>query len=124
MLLRLSTFRAGFQFDAAAAVAGVSLPLLLALVDHAVVRSDGTGRGRFGFHPLMRAFLRERADGPVAAEAQGAHRRVLRVAAGDGGERVADEPHEVLDRLEADLPDVLHAIETTLAAGQTPTRSR
>lgn len=116
-LLRLSVFRAGFQYDAAAAVAGVSLPLLLQLVDHAVVRSDGTGRGRFGFHPLMRSFLRERAEGAVADEARAAHRRFFEELLASSGRRVADEPHEVLDRLEADLPDVLHAARTALDDG-------
>jgi tetratricopeptide (TPR) repeat protein len=56
-LLRLAEFRTSFQFDAAAAVGGVSLPLLLRLVDHALLRSEGSGRGRFGFHPVMLAFL-------------------------------------------------------------------
>lgn len=113
-LLRLSVFRAGFQFDAASAVAGVSLPLLLQLVDHAVVRSDGTGRGRFGFHPLMRSFLRERAQGAVAADAEAAHRRFFRELLEDAARRVAEEPREVLERLETDLPDVVHAIEVAL----------
>lgn len=116
-LLRLSTFRAGFQFDAAAAVAGTSLPLLLRLVDHAVVRSDGTGRGRFGFHPLMRAFLVERAGGSVAMDARMAHRRFFAALLAAAGRRVVTEPHEVLDRLETDLPDVLHAVRTALDDG-------
>lgn len=117
VLLRLSVFRSGFQFDAAAAVAGVSLPLLLRLVDQALVRSDGSGRGRFGFHPLLRAYLRERTDEAVAEEAGAAHRRFFATYLKAAARRVAAEPHEVLDRLELDLPDVVHAIEAALETG-------
>ena len=116
-LLRLSVFRSGFQFDAAAAVAGVSLPLVLRLVDQALVRSDGSGRGRFGFHPLLRTFLRERLDGSSAVAASQAHRAFFRTLLADAARRVGSEPRAVLDRLEIDLPDVLHAIETTFEAG-------
>jgi tetratricopeptide (TPR) repeat protein len=82
-----------------------------------VVRSDGTGRGRFGFHPLMRAFLRERTEGPVAADAVAAHRRFFAALLESSRKRVVAEPHEVLDRLDQDLPDVLHAVRTALAEG-------
>ncbi len=116
-LLRLSVFQAGFQFDAAAVVASVSLPLLLQLVDRALVRSDGSGRGRFGFHPLVRTFLRERATGTVADDARAAHRRFFQDLLADAAQRVAGEPHEVLDRVEMDLPDVLHAITAALDEG-------
>lgn len=116
-LLRLSVFRAGFQFDAAAAVAGTSLPLLLQLVDHALVRTDGSGRGRFSFHPLMRSFLRERAAGSVLDEARSAHRAFFAKLLDSAARRVVAEPHEVLDRLEIDLPDVLQAMQTAMHEG-------
>ncbi len=109
-LVRLAHFRAGFQFDAANAVAGVSLPVLLRLVDHAFVRNDGTGRGRFGFHPVTRAFLRERLAPAVQVEAAAEHLRFFSELVATSALRIEEEPQAVLDRLEADLPDVVHAV--------------
>ncbi|MBW6455749.1 MAG: hypothetical protein K0A98_07665 [Trueperaceae bacterium] len=116
-LMRLSVFRTTFAFDAAAAVGGLSLPSLLRLVDHAVLRSDGGGRGRFGFHPVMLAFLRERCGAAERAAAEEAHRTFFAERLAADGPRAASEPREVLDRLAADLPDVMHAVRAWFAAG-------
>jgi tetratricopeptide (TPR) repeat protein len=116
-LVRLSVFRTTFAFDAAAAVGGLSLPSLLRLVDHAVLRSDGGGRGRFGFHPVMLAFLRERCGAAERAAAEEAHRTFFAERLAADGPRAASEPREVLDRLTADLPDVMHAVRAWFAAG-------
>jgi predicted ATPase len=117
-LIRLSVFRTSFQTDAATAVAGTSLRTLLRLVDHAMLRSEGSHRGRFGFHPVMQAFLRERADRGAVDMAAEAHRQFFARWLETSAERVASEPREVLERLQADLPDVLHAVRSWLDAGR------
>jgi tetratricopeptide (TPR) repeat protein len=117
-VLRLGVFRTTFAFDAAAAVAGLSLPSLLRLVDHAVVRSEGSGRGRFGFHPVMLAFVRERSGTAEREAAEAAHRSFFAERVAGDGKRVATEPREVLDRLAAELPDVMHAVRGHLSEGE------
>jgi tetratricopeptide (TPR) repeat protein len=116
-VVRLGVFRTAFAFDAAAAVAGLSLPSLLRLVDHAVVRSEGSGRGRFGFHPVMLAFVRERGGAAEREAAEAAHRSFFAERLALDGKRVATEPREVLDRLASELPDVMHAVRGHLATG-------
>lgn len=54
---RLSIFRGGFRREAASAVAEAPLPILLALVDKSLLRSDSTGR--FSMHELVRQFAAE-----------------------------------------------------------------
>jgi len=55
---RLSVFRGGFTRKAAAEVAGVSLPVLSALVDKSLLfRGEG---GRYDLHELLRGYGRER----------------------------------------------------------------
>lgn len=58
-LRKLSVFHGGFTLEAAEAVAGVRLPLLLALVNKSFVRRSPAGR--FSQHPLMWQFASERA---------------------------------------------------------------
>lgn len=57
VLQRLAVFRGGFRREAAAIVAGAPLPLLLALVDKSLLRSEGNGR--FNMHELVRQFAAE-----------------------------------------------------------------
>jgi len=116
---RLAMFRSSFQTDAATAVSGASLAMLLRLVDRAVLRSEGSSRGRFGLHPVMLAFLRERTDEDTASSTSAAHRRFFEVLLKNSVERVQDEPNEVLDRIRADLPDIVHAIVASLEANET-----
>lgn len=116
---RLAMFRSSFQTDAATAVSGASLAMLLRLVDRAVLRSEGSSRGRFGLHPVMLAFLRERTDEDTASSTSAAHRRFFAVLLKNSVERVQDEPNEVLDRIRADLPDIVHAVVASLEANET-----
>lgn len=116
---RLAMFRSSFQTDAATAVSGASLAMLLRLVDRAVLRSEGSSRGRFGLHPVMLAFLRERTDEDTASSTSAAHRRFFEVLLKNSVERVQDEPNEVLDRIRADLPDIVHAVVASLEANET-----
>jgi predicted ATPase/DNA-binding SARP family transcriptional activator len=57
-LRRLSVLRGGFDLEAAAAVAGATLPLLGALVDQSLV-TVGEG-GRYDMHELLRQYAAER----------------------------------------------------------------
>lgn len=74
VLQRLAVFRGGFRRDAAAAVAGASLPLLLTLVDKSLLRSEGAGR--FSMHELVRQFAAE-ALGTQPAVADAVYARHL-----------------------------------------------
>jgi hypothetical protein len=70
---RLAVFHDGFVEDAAREVADVGLPLLLALRHKSFL---GLGDdGRFRPHPLLEAFVRERAaeDAAAWAEARDRH---------------------------------------------------
>lgn len=54
---RLAIFRSGFRREAAKSVAEAPLPLLMALVDKSLLRSDNAGR--FTMHELVRQFAAE-----------------------------------------------------------------
>jgi predicted ATPase/DNA-binding SARP family transcriptional activator/Tfp pilus assembly protein PilF len=54
----LTPFRGGFTREAAAQVAGATLPVLSALVDKSLVQQ--IGNGRFGLHQLLRQYGEER----------------------------------------------------------------
>lgn len=66
-LAALSVLRGGFTRAAAQAVAGVSLPLLSALVDCSLLQVDE--QGRFNAHPLVQALAAERLAEDPAREA-------------------------------------------------------
>jgi predicted ATPase/transcriptional regulator with XRE-family HTH domain len=72
VLLRLSTFRGGFQREAAQAVAGATLAILSSLVTKSIVRRSINGR--YDLHELIRQFALERlAESPeeqVATQAR------------------------------------------------------
>lgn len=92
--------------------------MLLRLVDRAVLRSEGSSRGRFGLHPVMAAYLRERSDDATTSSASAAHRHFFEGLLQRSVERVHDEPNEVLERLRADLPDIVHAIVASLETNE------
>ena len=115
-LQSLSVFRGSFAFDAANAVAGASLPLLARLVDHALVRSSGGGRGRFTLHPVMQAFVRANTPDALRERALLAHRGFYADLLRHSVAAAAGESVAVLDRLELDLPDVMQAARETLVS--------
>jgi predicted ATPase/tetratricopeptide (TPR) repeat protein/transcriptional regulator with XRE-family HTH domain len=56
-LAKMSVIRGPFDFWAAEAIGGASLPLLAALGDKSLLRADGAGR--YGLHELLRQFAAE-----------------------------------------------------------------
>jgi len=72
---RLSVFRGGFLRDAAAAVAGATLPILSTLMDKSLLRLDGNGR--YQIHELLRQYAAEQleksADDVVQTQSNHAH---------------------------------------------------
>jgi predicted ATPase/class 3 adenylate cyclase/DNA-binding NarL/FixJ family response regulator len=80
---QLSVFRSGFRREAAAQVAGASLPLLAGLIDKSFVQramegpavSQGHAERRFEMHPALRQYAMEKlaADPAVYARARTRH---------------------------------------------------
>jgi predicted ATPase len=76
VLARLSVLRGGFDLEAAAAVAGATLPLLAGLVDQSMVAVGEDGR--YDMHELLRQYAAERlagdpADGQATRERHAQH---------------------------------------------------
>jgi predicted ATPase/class 3 adenylate cyclase/DNA-binding CsgD family transcriptional regulator len=82
---RLSVFRSGFRREAAAQVAGASLPVLSALIDKSFLHRamegtaapDGRAERRFEMHPALRRYAVEKlaADPQAYSEARTRHAR-------------------------------------------------
>ncbi|MBN1963267.1 MAG: SARP family transcriptional regulator, partial [Anaerolineae bacterium] len=66
VLMKLSVFKGGFTAEAAAAIAGASLPLLAALVDKSLLRADE--EGRYDLHEAVRQFAAELLAADTDAE--------------------------------------------------------
>ena len=74
VLKRLSFFIGGFRRDAAAEVAGATIPVLASLVDKSLLRVDQTGR--FDRHPLLYQYIKAKLlehpdDAALIREAHG-----------------------------------------------------
>jgi predicted ATPase/DNA-binding SARP family transcriptional activator len=117
LLRKLSVFRGGCQREAAAEVAGASLPLLAALVDKSWLRR--TPAGRYTLHELLRQYAWDRlVQAGEAEETQARHLVYLWELA------EAAEPHlqEMLSttwpkRLEAENDNLRAALAWSLAGG-------
>jgi predicted ATPase/DNA-binding SARP family transcriptional activator len=74
-LRALAVFHGGWTREAAAEVAEVGMPLLLALIDASLIRRDGAGR--YTTHALIGQYARERAEEQPdeRREAEGRHAR-------------------------------------------------
>lgn len=116
VLPKLAVFRSGFRREAASAVAGATLPVLVQLTDASLVsvRPDG----RYGLHALIQQFSLEALGTTehVLAETLDAHAAYFR----DFTDRVlgmmyADKEAEALVMLRNELPNVLAAWARTLA---------
>jgi predicted ATPase/DNA-binding NarL/FixJ family response regulator len=70
---QLAVFHSGFQRDAAAAVAGATLPILTSLVDKSLLRV--AAHGRYQLHELVRQYAQGQLEAePEAAAARERHR--------------------------------------------------
>lgn len=76
LLRRLSACQSGFDREAATGIAGAGLVDLATLIDRSLLRTDG--HGRYGAHPLLLEFAREKAAElpDEAADARRSHQRV------------------------------------------------
>lgn len=119
VLEALSVFSSDFNYAAAAAVAGATLRHLVRLVDHAFLRSVGGGRGRFGLHPVVRLFVRERVDRAQRQRLQAAHERYFLGFVERTSARVAEEPAAALGLLDADALEVVAALRHACERGDT-----
>lgn len=103
-LAQLSVFRGGFTRDAAAEVAGATIPILASLVDKSLLRVSE--RGRYDRHPLIYQYTQEKlAEQPEErAEAEARHAAYFSALS----ERLklehdGAEPGKTYARLEAEL---------------------
>src|SRR5690606_16893462 len=87
----LSVFNSPFDGVTAARVAGVPLPLLVALVDKSLVRASPPGL--FSFHPLLRTYAVERLEAvaPSAAKLREEHARYFLRAVEDANDQLGAE---------------------------------
>jgi predicted ATPase len=112
LLVQLAVLRNGFDLEAAAAVAGATLPALASLVDKSWLRVDAAGR--YTRHPLIHRFTRSKLHDAPAESADGvgrhAHFFLGRARAAHdllvGGHRRA-----AIDELEAVGEDVAAALD-------------
>jgi predicted ATPase len=107
-LARLGVFVAPFTRDAASAVAGVSLPTLMRLVQSSLVRRDPL-EDTFGLHPLLREFAAAKLEGRAALEERYARHYLAELLARrddlEGARQI-----DVRDELMADLDHLRAAI--------------
>jgi predicted ATPase/DNA-binding SARP family transcriptional activator len=109
-LRRLSVFRGGFRREAAAIVAGVSMPVLAALVDKSLLRT--TPKGRYDRHPLLYQYTQEKlAEHPnEQIDIQNKHGvYYLRFLQRWGEELMADDEQRTVKVIEEELENVLAA---------------
>jgi predicted ATPase/DNA-binding CsgD family transcriptional regulator len=66
VLMRLSVFRGGFDFEAAQQVAGASLTILASLADKSLIRVNRAGR--YDLHELLRQFAEQQLETTGEAE--------------------------------------------------------
>lgn len=118
LLVELSVCRDGFDDAAAREVAGAGLPQLLALRNASFLTLDSDGR--FRQHPLLAAFVRERAAraSDVRAAAEARHARCF-LARLERWERDGhgDEPASVMAALQRDHGNVEAAWHYAVAHG-------
>ena len=116
---RLSVFRGGFHREAAAAVAGATIPQLAGLVDKSLLRfREG---GRYDLHPLVHQFTAEKlaAEPEEEAETQRLHARFyLRLAEEAEPHLIGPEAGAWLDRLEREHDNIRAALGWAQVEGE------
>jgi predicted ATPase/DNA-binding SARP family transcriptional activator len=116
---RLAVFQGGFRREAAAQVAGASLPLLSALVDKSLVHYNPSSR--YEVHPILLQYAAEKLgeDPREAEEARERHAAYFvafvqhREGALQGGDQI-----KALQEMGADLPNVRMAWRWAVARGR------
>lgn len=88
-LVGLSVFRGGFDRKAAREVTGAGVPMLLALMNHAFLTREPSGR--FTLHPLLQRYVAERAEEEAAVhvEARARHAEYYAALLKSGEARLA-----------------------------------
>ncbi|HEX5502342.1 MAG TPA: tetratricopeptide repeat protein [Thermomicrobiales bacterium] len=115
---RLAVFRGGFTHEAAARVAGATLPLLSSLVDKSLVRR--AAGGRFSLHALLRQYADEhlRAAPEEAARAEAAHRAYyLAFVAARFAPITGSGQREAVAAIAAEVANIRAAWHSAVAAG-------
>ncbi len=113
---RLAVFRGGFRREAAAQVAGATLPLLSALTDASLLRYEPDGR--FSLHELLRQYAEAHLDDTPAEAAQtaDAHRRYyLAYLAAQFAPIIGGAQREAVAAITAELANILAAWRATAA---------
>ena len=114
VMRRLAVFRGGFDRHAAGAVATATIPTLAALVDKSMLRVDR--QGRYGFHPLLHQFARQKLAGHPAEAADAARRHVsfyLRHVRQSAALLRAGRQKEALDVVDAERENIRGALLAT-----------
>lgn len=124
-LAALSVFRNGFRRDAAAQVAGTSIPRLTGLIDRSLLRLDADGR--YGFHPLVERLAGEKLSARPRLEAsvRGSHRAYYL----DWTERAAarfarSTAPELAERTAREYGNVTAALDDAVADGDAEIAAR
>jgi predicted ATPase len=121
VLTALSAFASGFTRDAAQAVAGASLPMLLGLADKMLLRREA--EGRFSLHEMIRKYLVEKL--PQSAEVDEVRSAYLSYFTHFLQNRAArlktTEQQSLLAEITRDIDNIHLAWETAIQFGDRPT---
>ncbi len=107
VLARVSVFRGGFRREAAAEVAGATIPLLVSLIDKSLLRV--TPAGRYDRHPLLYGYMREKLAQHSEEEARIRERHAThfaRLLYDQAGEHSGPRQREALAILEEELDNI------------------
>src|SRR5690606_5253261 len=119
-LAKLAVFRGGFRRDAATAVAGATIPLLMELADASFIRMSHTGR--YNQHALSKHFVRDKLlKDTEAADAAGlAHALyfsdLLKTASGSS---VVEDLHAAFRVLQEEESNILASLDWAASHGRT-----
>ena len=116
-LAKLAVFHGGFRREAAAAIADVSLPVLMALLDKSLLRSSADGR--FDLHPLIFQFTREalqQRPAELASRAERHARYYLRLLEEQGKDLSGVGHARAKTVIGEDLPNILEAWSWAIAS--------
>lgn len=119
---KLAVFRGGCTRDSALAVADVPINNLLSLTNRSLLKREAGGR--FAPHPVVRHFagvkLAQTPD--VIAAVEERHGRYFLALAQDADRRLdSAEQSAALERLDAEAPNIVAALERAIAASQVET---